>query len=770
QATFVMERLMDMGARRLGLDPVEIRRRNFVPPAVFPYRSAGGWELDSGRYADGLARALESARYGELRAWQKSERANGRLIGIGLSCYVEFTGMGPSRIMAAMGNRQGGYETAVVRVDPSGHATVTSGIIEIGQGIRSAMAQIAADILGLPYENVRVVLGHTALTPYSAYGTAGSRGAVVAGGSVLEASRLVKDKATRIAAHLLEAAAADIEVVDGRYRVRGAPSPGLTLAEIAREAHRGQRLPDGLEPGLEARYVHQPKNWTFSSGVHVAAVEVDGETGTVRIVGYWIAHDCGKVINPMLVDGQIHGGVAQGVGAALMEEIAYDDAGQLLSRTFMDYALPIAASMPEPVLEHLETPSPHTPGGVKGMSEGGTVAPPAAIANAVADALAGRGVDAAAVNAYPLTAPRVFELLRACEERARPRASIGLVYTPTVNTMSRQPAHVYVIQGRTPADYADCQAALASVPATMTTLPFLKDEEEIVARTRDADALVVVYSPITRRVMSALEGLKVVVRTGVGYDVIDVPAATELGVIVVNIPDLWIREVANHAMALLLAWNRKVIVSDRQVHAGAWGGGVPGDRTGALHGETVGIVGLGNIGSAFARRAAAFEMKVIACDPYVDERHFAALGVERVSLEQLAARSDYVSVHTLLNDETRHLISDAFFRRMKPTAILINTSRGPVVDERALIRALGDKLLAGAALDVWEHEPVAADNPLLKMENVIATPHSAYFSSAAVAQVPRRCGEEAARVLTGQRPLNVVNPAVYEPGAARRAG
>jgi D-3-phosphoglycerate dehydrogenase len=208
---------------------------------------------------------------------------------------------------------------------------------------------------------------------------------------------------------------------------------------------------------------------------------------------------------------------------------------------------------------------------------------------------------------------------------------------------------------------------------------------------------------------------------------------------------------------------------DRQVHAGVWSGRVPGSRTGSLHGETVGIVGLGNIGSAFARRVAALETRVIACDPYVGDAHFAALGVERVSLETLAERSDYVSVHTLLNAETRHLIGERFFRRMKPTAFLINTSRGPVVDEQALIRALEDKRLAGAALDVWEQEPVGPDHPLLKMDNVIATPHAAYFSTAAVAQVPRRCGEEIARVLTGQRPLNVVNPEVYAPGAVRRA-
>ena len=335
--------------------------------------------------------------------------------------------------------------------------------------------------------------------------------------------------------------------------------------------------------------------------------------------------------------------------------------------------------------------------------------------------------------------------------------------------MTDKSARVYVALGSAPWDFADCQTELGPVPARMIQLPPMEGEDDLIARTRDADALVVSSSRVTRGVMSALEGLKVVVRTGVGYDVVDVPAATELGVIVVNIPDLWIREVANHALALLLAWNRGVVVTDRQVHGGLWSGKVPGNHTGALHGETVGIVGLGNIGSAFARRVAALETTVIACDPYVDDKRFAALGVERVSLETLAERSDYVSVHTLLNAETRHLIGDAFFRRMKPTAILINTSRGPVVDEKALAQALRDKRLAGAALDVWEEEPVNSDNPLLQMENVIATPHAAYYSSAAVAQIPRRCGEEVACVLTGQRPRNVVNPEVYAAGAVRRA-
>ena len=335
--------------------------------------------------------------------------------------------------------------------------------------------------------------------------------------------------------------------------------------------------------------------------------------------------------------------------------------------------------------------------------------------------------------------------------------------------MTDRTQHVYVIQGRAERDYSDCQAAVAHVPARLTTLSFVDNEDEVIGRARDADALIISSTPVTRGVMGALEGLKVVVRTGVGYDVIDVPAATDLGVIVVNVPDIWVREVANHALALLLAWNRKIITLDRNVHAGKWGGGVPGAWTGSLHDETVGIVGLGNIGSAFARRVAAFETKVIAHDPYVDDARFHELGVERVSLEALAERSDYVSVHTLLNAETRHLIGEGFFKRMKPTAILVNTSRGPVVDEQALAQALREKRLAGAALDVWEREPVAADNPLLGMDNVIGSPHAAYFSSSAVAQVPRRCGEEVARVLTGQRPINVVNPEVYAPGAVRRA-
>jgi D-3-phosphoglycerate dehydrogenase len=334
--------------------------------------------------------------------------------------------------------------------------------------------------------------------------------------------------------------------------------------------------------------------------------------------------------------------------------------------------------------------------------------------------------------------------------------------------MTARVPKVYVIQGRGQRDYAECQRALDRVPARLESLPALTDPEAVIERARDADALIIASAPITRRVMEALEGLKAVMRTGVGYDVIDVAAATELGVVVVNVPDIWIREVANHALALVLAWNRKIVTLDREMRAGVWSGRWPAEVTGSLHGETVGIVGLGNIGSAFARRAAALETRVIACDPYVDDARFTALGVERVDLMTLAARSDYVSVHALLNAETRGLIGEAFLRRMKPTACLVNTSRGPVVDEAALVRALQEGRLAGAALDVFEEEPLPPESPLRRLDNVILTPHAAYFSSPAVAQVPQRCGEEIARVLLKERPINVVNPEVYDPGRRRR--
>jgi carbon-monoxide dehydrogenase large subunit len=412
QAAFVTERLMDMAAVRLGIGPAEIRRRNYVPPSAFPYRSAANLVYDSGDYPKALDEALRIADYGGLRKMQARAQAEGRLVGIGVANYVEVTGMGPTKLMAAMGNRQGGYESATVRLEPSGRVTVATGIIEVGQGIRSALAQVAADVLSVSYDRVGVVLGDTARTPYSCYGTADSRGSVTGGAAVLKATRTLMEKLMRVAAHHLEVAEADLEVVDGQCRVRGAPGRSVSFAALAQESLRGQKLPDGIEPELEARFTYNPENWTFPYGVHIAAVEVARETGIVHVLGYWVAHDCGTMLNPMLVEGQLQGGLAQGIGAALSEELCYDEAGQLLSRTFMDYAIPTADTMPPIAIGHVETPSPHTPGGMKGMAEGGTIGAPATIANAVADALVGAGVDAGAVAAYPLTASKVFALLQ----------------------------------------------------------------------------------------------------------------------------------------------------------------------------------------------------------------------------------------------------------------------------------------------------------------------------------------------------------------------
>jgi carbon-monoxide dehydrogenase large subunit len=428
QSAFVIERLMDMGAHALGLDPAEIRRRNLIAEAAFPYRSAGGWTYDNGHYAEALRHALEVARYDQLRARQSQAQDADRAIGIGLCVYTEFTGMGPSRRMAAMGNRQGGYESAVVRLDSSGQVTVLSGVIELGQGIRASLAQVAAETLGTSPDRVRVVLGDTDLCPYSSYGTADSRGSVVGGAAVLLASRRLREKVAAVAAHLLEARADDIEVAGGRCVVRGTPARALSLGEVAREAYRAQRLPEGTEPGMEARCVFEPENWTFPYGVHVAAVEVDLALGAVTFLGYWVVHDCGRVINPVLVDGQLQGGIAQGVGAALLEELRYDESGQLLSGTFMDYLLPTACEVPAITLHHQETLSPTNPVGVKGMAEGGTIAAPAAVVNAIADALVRLhpGLDGA-ITSYPVGPSRIVEILR---ERAPAARSAGQPISP----------------------------------------------------------------------------------------------------------------------------------------------------------------------------------------------------------------------------------------------------------------------------------------------------------------------------------------------------
>lgn len=305
------------------------------------------------------------------------------------------------------------------------------------------------------------------------------------------------------------------------------------------------------------------------------------------------------------------------------------------------------------------------------------------------------------------------------------------------------------------------RAVLSSIGAELATAPRPQTEEDILSHARDADAIIAVGGPFTRKVFQGLRRCKVVVRTGVGVDTVDIPAATEAGIAVVNVPDLWTREVATHALALLLAMVRKLGDLDRAVRENRWRSAIE-PPVHHLYGQVLGIVGLGRIGRAFARRARGFEFRIIACDPYIPRSIFEQEGVEPVSFPDLLRQSDFVSIHTPLTAETRHMFNETTLRLMKPSAILVNTARGPVIEEKALIRALREGWIAGAALDVLEQEPPSPDNPLLKMPNVLLSPHAAYYSDKAVAALPRRCAEEVVRVLQGRMPLHLVNPAVGE--------
>ena len=320
---------------------------------------------------------------------------------------------------------------------------------------------------------------------------------------------------------------------------------------------------------------------------------------------------------------------------------------------------------------------------------------------------------------------------------------------------------VYYLGHRRSSNDGDMIEELDKVGAELVPLPLLDDEDEIIRQTPGADALIVVESPITRRVLAALSQCKAVLRTGVGFDCIDVAAATEHGVAVINVPDLWTREVANHAVSLLLACNRGIVGLALDVRRGRWGSSTS-RPVGGIHAETVGVVGLGQIGSAFARRMRAFEVELIAFDPYIPDSAFEAVGASSVSFDDLLGRSDYVSVHMPLSEETYHLFDESALRKMRRTAYLINTSRGPVVDEAALIKALREGWLQGAGLDVLEKEPPDPDNPLLQMDNVVITPHTAHYSDASLRVRPRRYGAEIAAVLDHRKPMHLVNPKVLE--------
>jgi aerobic carbon-monoxide dehydrogenase large subunit len=391
EAVFAVERALDRAARELGVDRLELRLRNLLTIDEMPfeqgilYRDAEPLVLDAGDTRTALIRAAELVGYPRAAG---SPATHGRRVGVGLACYVEGTGIGP-------------YEGALVVVDPSGRVTVRTGACSQGQGHETVFAQVCADALGVPAESVDVTVGDTERLDRG-WGTVASRSAVVAGNAVADAAQSVRRSLLKVAGELLEAAEEDLLLEEGHVRVAGAPERSLDLAEVAALASR-----QGI--ALEATAYHEPSTVTWANGAHAAVVEVDEETGEVRVLVYAVVHDCGTVINPTIVDGQVRGGVAQGIGQALYEEILYNEDGQLLNATMADYLVPSSAEIPPVILEHMETPSKLNPLGIKGVGEGGAIPGPAVIANAVEDALSDRG---AVVRRTPLSPARVLSLLR----------------------------------------------------------------------------------------------------------------------------------------------------------------------------------------------------------------------------------------------------------------------------------------------------------------------------------------------------------------------
>jgi carbon-monoxide dehydrogenase large subunit len=401
ETVFAMDRIVDCLARELRMDPAEIRRRNYIRPDELPYdfgmpyRDGNPLVYDTGDFPDALEKALETAGYRQFRAEQSLLRARGVHRGIGISGYVEGTAIGP-------------FEGATVKLDLAGRVIVATGAINSGQGHETSFAQIAADALGVPLDWVTVIGGDTAAVPFGV-GTFASRSAVTAGNSIADACREVRTKLTRAAAVLLEAGPDDIEIDDGRVFVKGSPGSAVDFARVIQASIPTFAKPGVASPDFEATAYHHVPTVTYASAVHVAQVEVDVATGRVTLLRYIVAHDCGRVINPTIVEGQVHGGVAQGVGGALFEEMVYDEAGQLLTGSLMDYAVPKAEDLPLIETVHLEFPSPRNPLGVKGLGEGGAISPPAAIANAIEDALAPFGVR---ITETPVTAARIVALLQ----------------------------------------------------------------------------------------------------------------------------------------------------------------------------------------------------------------------------------------------------------------------------------------------------------------------------------------------------------------------
>lgn len=406
-ATWVQEGMIERAARQLGIDRVEIRLKNMVRKEEFPYHSVAGVVYDPGSYQESLQLAMEKIGYAGFEEERRQAAAQGRSLGLGIACFIEPTAMG------VMGDEplMVPHDVASIRIEPSGQVIAQVGISSHGQGHETTVAQLIADQLGIDVQNVTVLHGDTAAVPYGG-GTGGSRSITIGGGAAILAAQELRQKVLQIAGQLLEAAPEDLEIADGTIQVKGVPGRTVTLAQVAQTAYMlPQKLPQGMEPGLEATKRYAPPPITFSNGCHAAVVEVDQATGAVKVLRYVVVEDCGKMVNPMIVEGQITGGVAQGVGSAFLEQLVYDENGQLMTTTWMDYLMPESTDAPKVDFGHIETPS-QNPGGMKGMGESSLIASPTALVSAVEDAL---GVW---VGELPLTPQRVLALAEGRQEAA----------------------------------------------------------------------------------------------------------------------------------------------------------------------------------------------------------------------------------------------------------------------------------------------------------------------------------------------------------------
>ena len=408
EATFLLERIVDLAADELGIDPAELRRRNFIPADAYPYQTPVALEYDSGDYGTTLELALKAADYAGFEARRREAIGRGKLRGIGIATYIEACGIAPSAVVGSLGARAGLYESAAVRVHPSGSVSILTGSHSHGQGHETTFSQLVADRLGIPLESVEIVHGDTAKIPYG-MGTYGSRSLAVGGSAIVKAMDKIVEKGRKIAAHLLEAAEADVEFADGKFSVAGTDR-SKSFGEVALTAYVPHNYPEDLEPGLDETSFYDPKNFTFPSGAHIAEIEIDPETGHVAIVNFTASDDFGRIVNPMIVAGQVHGGLAQGIGQALLEGCVYDqETGQLLTGSYNDYAMPRADDLPNFALSTNVTLCTHNPLGVKGCGEAGAIGAPAAITNALVDALRPLGVRHLDMPATPERLWRVIQ-------------------------------------------------------------------------------------------------------------------------------------------------------------------------------------------------------------------------------------------------------------------------------------------------------------------------------------------------------------------------